>query len=807
MGRDPRHICKHPGRGGDPDHPFVLVPMDHSALLASFGGDPSDERAKSFIDKTFDLTFRVPPPVRSDWKAFLRSQMEAVFGARAIEDRTMYFIEKVFDSKHVTANEFPTPRVINRFVNSVATTWLARRKDNFPLAIVSLFATNLDELEESVLEFTQRDDLTYFDSDFPGWRDQIVALYFGVPAAKSRQVLLEGPLRQAIEDSNTNGFRKLFKYPGAFKVFDDVLRRYAYDSVDANSQDFTFKSAAMLETVQGHGESVKRSWEYLLDRAIESIPAPDLAEFDRKLSPFLRRLSNRQLSKLIPVAVKWLSYHASTIDDEDSIRSIARSYRQIIQKSKAAPKILLRGEPLAVINAIYWIVYNEELQETTTVEQEFSKLVPDLAKLVSDKDQAVAVPEVLIFHQRFPSAFPSEKTYTLAPLRDASITAMETDGASPLTGYAAQNLGILARLTSQSEEAVDAVIDAGHLQARLDDAISSDEAEVIGVLAALAIFRGKPFNADTGQIDDRDRFDAMEMALDKFTPNALNAIWNAQAAGHSPAFLTHALQHVVRNRQLSKTELDQISTDLEFYFKPLGKMARNTLARKVGEDPGRVERIGKLSPSSILVDILAPLVRLGVPDADRQCKATIENLPTDSWKSYLEGNGDWIFALLEKCPRDFKLTVNSHAVDAAVGLIASRSAALNSAERAKLRRLVSHFNVHAERKLIEGIIAQGATHARNTLALFKTLDDETTASISSYLPADRFVALLHGLSLISDGRIWLEAHTDALQKAISRFDRSSKKLVREWFITTKMQKPIVRANWVEMMGHRLGLDR
>jgi hypothetical protein len=128
-------------------HPFVLVPMDHSALLASFGGE-NDERAKSFIDKTFDLTFRVPPPVRSDWKAFLRSQMEAVFGARAIEDRTMYFVERVFDSKHVTANEFPTPRIINRFVNSVAATWLSRREDNFPLAVVSLFVANLDNLED-----------------------------------------------------------------------------------------------------------------------------------------------------------------------------------------------------------------------------------------------------------------------------------------------------------------------------------------------------------------------------------------------------------------------------------------------------------------------------------------------------------------------------------------------------------------------------------------------------------------------------------------------------------------------------------
>lgn len=789
-------------------HPFVLVPMDHSALLASFGSKGDDERAKSFIDKTFDLTFRVPPPVRSDWKDFLRSQMEKVFGSPSIDQRIMYFVEKVLDSKHKTANDVPTPRIINRFVNSLAAAWLSREHDNFPLPVVALSVSNSEEIESSVLQFTQRDDLRFFDSDYPEWRDQIVALYFGVPKAKSRQVLLEGPLRRAIEETDTGKFQALMKYPGAFKVFDDAVTTYAYDAADTNSQEFAFKSATLLETVRGHEEPVRRIWRFLVDRIVESLPLPSLSELDRKLAPFLKALSAKQFAKLTPTAVSWLSRHASSVDDRDSFTLIAQVYDLIRKRAPGEiPKIALSGDAIPVINAIYWTNGNEVLEGSTNVEEDLSKLVPELATLVTDEDQAVVVPEVLAFRQRFPSAFPAEKTFTLAPLRDASVAVMETASAPLLTRFAAQNLGMLARITKKSEDVADAVIDAGHLQMRLKEAIAANDQETVGVLAALAIARGKPFSAEAGNPRDAKRLSSMEAALNSFVSNPLNSLWNAEAAGNSPVFIEKALEHIIREREFSTQEFDQISANLDFYFKPLNKAARHALARKIGEDPKRVEKIGRLVPSGVFVDILTPWLRSGVPDAERQCKNTVGNLPSESWRSYLEGSGDWVFSLLEKCPEDFKLTLNSKALEAAVELIDERSATLSTSERAKLRKLVSHFNVHAERKLIDAVIAHVPSNNRNALMLIKALSDETAASISSHLRSEGLVRLLDGLSLISPGRVWLDAHTDALHSAIKRFDRSSKKLARDWFRKTKTEKPTARANWVEMMGHRLGFDR
>lgn len=795
--------------GADQSHPFVLVPMDHSALSASFGGNEKDERAKSFIDKTFDLTFRVPPPVRSDWKAFLRSQMEAVFGKDAIEDRTMYFVERVFDTRHGTANEFPTPRIINRFVNSVAATWLARRSEDFSLAVVSLFVSYLEDIDTAVLDFAQREDIRFFDDDFPEWRDQIAALYFGVPEEKSRQVLLEGPLRQAIDDSDVARFKALMKYPGAFKVFHDTITGFAYDPATSDSQNFIFRCAAMLETVRDHAEATKRSWDYLLNRIVESSPPPSLESFSQSLGPFLRNLQGRQLARLNPIAAEWLSHLASSTNDEESIDAVARAYDEL-KRSNAlgkTPSIALRGEPLAVINSVYWINGNEVLDGSTRVEVEFSKLAEDLAKLVEDENEAMTVHEVLGFRRNHPKAFPSETAVTLASIRDASTAIVGNEGVSELTKWAALNLGVMAPITNKSGETIDAFIDAGHVQARLTEAVDEGEFDIASVLVALAIARGKPFVVELDATEPLRILKPMIEALDEFVESPLNLIWNAQAAGSSPGFMEKALHHTVHHRMLSNTELDQIAGNTEFYFSPLSKADRRTLAKKIGRDEKRIDRIGKLAPSSMLLDILSPLISLGLSDAKEQCKTSVQNLPPESWQTYFEGQADWISGLVEKCSADFKLTINSGAVSAAIAFIDERSAGLNPSERARIRRLMPRFNAHAERKIIEAILPHGLSYPKSALGMMKALASETTDFITDHATAEQLFTFVGGVSVITAGRTWLEGETGTLQKAFNRVARKSKTEIREWLATTKAATPRVRGNWIEMMEHRLGLDK
>jgi hypothetical protein len=182
----------------------------------------------------------------------------------------------------------------------------------------------------------------------------------------------------------------------------------------------------------------------------------------------------------------------------------------------------------------------------------------------------------------------------------------------------------------------------------------------------------------------------------------------------------------------------------------------------------------------------------------------VENVPVDSWKSYIETGNDWSLRLLEKCPNDFKLTMTSNALQAAVALIDGHSAELNTSQRARLRKLVSHFNIHAERKLLDTIVAQIPYHAESAFGLIKALSEEASAAVASHFNSETLVKLLAGISMKSGGRAWLETQTDAFQSAIKRLDRSSKAEVRAWFRSARKEKPKARGDWIEKMAHRLG---
>lgn len=209
----------------------------------------------------------------------------------------------------------------------------------------------------------------------------------------------------------------------------------------------------------------------------------------------------------------------------------------------------------------------------------------------------------------------------------------------------------------------------------------------------------------------------------------------------------------------------------------------------------------------MLADIFSPLIGLGIPHAKKQCKTRVENLPAESWKSYFEGQADWLFELVEKCPSDFKLSINSMAVATAIALVAERAASLNPSERARFRRLMPRLNVHAERKIIEAVLMHSASHAKNVLGFLKAVESEATDFIANHATVEQLFTLIGGVSVLTAGRTCLEGQTPALQKGFSRVERKSRTHILDWFAKMKASTPRVRGNWIEIMEHRLGFDR
>lgn len=64
------------------DRFWLLVPIANESLQPMWTNEQGDGRASEpFVDKTFQIKFRVPPPLLSDWKDFLERQLMEAFPA------------------------------------------------------------------------------------------------------------------------------------------------------------------------------------------------------------------------------------------------------------------------------------------------------------------------------------------------------------------------------------------------------------------------------------------------------------------------------------------------------------------------------------------------------------------------------------------------------------------------------------------------------------------------------------------------------------------------------------------------------
>jgi hypothetical protein len=174
--------------------PTVILPLDPGSVRRMFGKDHDDnavidELAQSFMDKTFDITFRVSPPVLSDWQSYLSRQLcyafEPVIDKKEI-DQEVYRITRLYESYlgRKQSSENVTPRTLIRLVNSIAALRL-QWGDAITLSSLAYYAINKSSIEKNLLETVSGNDFVVerFDSQ---WKTSTIAIYYGVPVDKER---------------------------------------------------------------------------------------------------------------------------------------------------------------------------------------------------------------------------------------------------------------------------------------------------------------------------------------------------------------------------------------------------------------------------------------------------------------------------------------------------------------------------------------------------------------------------------------------------------------------------------------------
>jgi hypothetical protein len=229
------------------DRLSILVPYDPSGLKQLWG-EATPERAtgavdevwQSFIDKSFQIRFEVPPPVLSQWKERLLALLAKALPDHPPGDWTLIY--RVFNLYRVSDSRDPTLRELKLYVNQIGAIhrqWqdalaigpvayyvsLRRSLDQAALR-VGLVQGSLNRLSEVSSLFGPEIDL----------RGILAALVFNVSPRLATQCLLAGPIYDNLTKNQSKELKHLAQTheDGFWAVLEEVAVNRIADTAAAD---------------------------------------------------------------------------------------------------------------------------------------------------------------------------------------------------------------------------------------------------------------------------------------------------------------------------------------------------------------------------------------------------------------------------------------------------------------------------------------------------------------------------------------------------------------------------------------------
>jgi len=263
---------------------WTVVPFDEKSIKMLWTNNPDGPAGEAFLAKTFQLRFGVPPPLLSDWSAFLLSQLRLAFPEHDSEQ--FYGISRVFGllcaDRHV-----PYPRDIKNFVNQIGTTYRSHPEE-IPLVVHAIYAALIykGSARDPSQPVPAKEELTpYVGRPFDA---ELAALHYNVPSKKALQAIYGPQVENLLADGDADGLFALLDKPGLDHV---VFRAVQQRSMTwANREPFKIGRAAYACKTMAAEQSA--SWQEIWGRLENAARAA-------KAMPTLDKVSGAGLSILI----------------------------------------------------------------------------------------------------------------------------------------------------------------------------------------------------------------------------------------------------------------------------------------------------------------------------------------------------------------------------------------------------------------------------------------------------------------------------------------------------------------------------
>ena len=245
-------------------HIRVIIPFDRKHIISAFRGEDGDDRrcyGNDFIDKTFDVVYRVAPPTLSNWKGYLSDQWKEAFGESLSPEHS---ITQIYDL--LTGSK--TPREIIAFINDCVTT-RETCSVSIPDEYIALFVIGKHKISESpekeLLELSFLKPLAYkYDND--DTRKYLSALYYQLPPNEALEIVYTDQLRRELD----LGESRLLGSLVSLSILPNLL-----EQAIANVTNVENATLAFAEVEKESNTSIPAGfWEQLLQKASQEEETP-----------------------------------------------------------------------------------------------------------------------------------------------------------------------------------------------------------------------------------------------------------------------------------------------------------------------------------------------------------------------------------------------------------------------------------------------------------------------------------------------------------------------------------------------------
>lgn len=197
----------------------VILPFDREHIQNAFKELNIDGTDKTFgddyINKTFDIVFRVTLPIMSDWKQFFKNQWNK--GFVSYDEDELRLVIQVYEF----LNKRITPREIIAFINEILTIKLL--DENFKERYIAVFVLKKDEILKAPLKAIMELDylgglksIYYNDSDFS---KQMTAIVYHIAVDDAIELIYTQELKDALNRNDVDAFNSICKSDFADSIF------------------------------------------------------------------------------------------------------------------------------------------------------------------------------------------------------------------------------------------------------------------------------------------------------------------------------------------------------------------------------------------------------------------------------------------------------------------------------------------------------------------------------------------------------------------------------------------------------------